>query len=190
MDFILAYLFFGPIVAIPLGWGTLSFGEMLVQGISSQAIALLLIHYMLQLLGYPKQHKKALVEKFALVTKREVRLVRKNTEELASRFYAKFGHFGYYLSLIFFSFTLGVAWAAIISFALRLKTLMSAAFILIGSVFAFLFWYVVIRQSLNYIAADAAFVIAVGLSILLLFYGQLRERDVLKGLRRGMRRRG
>lgn len=189
MDFILAYLFFGPIVAIPLGLGILSWGEMLVQGIGSQIAALLIVHGTLQLAGYQKQHKRAIVEKFALLTKREVRVVRRNTEELTSKFYAHFGHFGYYLSLIFFSFALGVAWATVVAFALRLKTLLSAVFIIIGSVLAFLFWYVVIMQSLNYIAADAAFVVAVGLSFLLLFYGQLRERDVLKGLKRRIRKR-
>ena len=183
MNFIFAYLFFGPIVAIPLGWNSLSWGSMLVQGIASQFTAFVLINALLDFMGYTKQHKQALVEKFALITKKEVRHVRKNTEELTSKFYLKFGHFGYYLALIFFSFALGVAWATIIAFALRLKGWLSAIFIMMGSVLAFLFWYIVIKHSLDFIATDAAFVIAVGLSFLLLFYGQLRERDVLKRLR-------
>ena len=83
--------------------------------------ALLIIHYILELLGYTKHHKRAIVEKFALITKKEVKEVRKNTEELSSKFYSHFGHFGYYLALIFFAFTLGVAWAAVIAFALRLR---------------------------------------------------------------------
>lgn len=185
----MAYLFFGPIVAIPLAWGTLSWGQMLLQGIASQVFALLLIHYILESLDYPKHHKRALVEKFALVAQKEVREVRNNTEELADHFYGHFGHFGYYLSLIFFAFTLGVAWAAVIAFALRLKTAMSAIFITFGSIFAFLFWYWVIEKSLHYIAADVAFVVAVGLSVLLLFYGQVREKEILTKLKRKFRRK-
>lgn len=189
MEFLIAYLLFGPIVAIPLGITTMTWGEMFFQGIATQVGALLLVHFALEALNYPALHKRALVEKFAAVANRKVGDIGKNSSKISDRFYAEFGHAGYYLSLLFFAFTLGVVWAGVIAFALRLRTLYSAVFITLGSALAFGFWYWVIERSLSFMAADAFFVLAVALSVVLLFYGQIRERHILAHVRDRLRRR-
>lgn len=176
----MAYLFFGPLVAIPLGITTMSWGSMLLQGMVAQLAELTFIHYLLEGLDYPIMHRRALLEKFANAANKKVKDIRHNTEALEAYFYDEFGHFGYYLSLIFFSFTLGVTWSAIIAFALRLRTAASAVFIIIGSVLGFAFWYWAFEQSLTYVAADALSVLAFVLSVMLLFYGEIREKHILR----------
>ncbi len=180
MDFVLVYLFFGPIVAIPIGIMTLSWKEMLVQGFLAQLAELIFIHYALESLNYPIMHRKALLNKFANATNKKVSDIRHNTERLESRFYDEFGHFGYYLSLIFLAFTLGVTWSAIIAFALKLRMSVSAIFISIGSIMGFLFWYWAFKESVVYVAADLLAVLGFILSLTLLFYGDIREKHVMK----------
>ena len=189
MEFVVAYLFFGPIVAIPLGITTMSWGAMLLKGMMAQLGELLIIHFILESLDYPVLHRRALLEKFANAANKKVVDIRHNTEALELRFYEEFGHFGYYLSLVFFSFTLGVTWSAVIAFALRLRTTLAAVFITLGSALGFIFWYWAFEQSLTYIAAEALSVLAFALSILLLFYGDIREKHVMRLALRAVKKR-
>ncbi|MFC2175152.1 hypothetical protein ACFLQ2_04810 [archaeon] len=180
MSFLLAYLFFGPIVAIPLGIMTMSWADMLVTGMLAQLGELVVIHYVLEGLDYPLLHRRALLEKFANAANKKVDDIRHNTEALENRFFQEFGHFGYYLSLVFFSFTLGVTWSAVIAFALRLRTSAAAVFITIGSALGFVFWYWAFEGSLYYVASDVLSIVAFTLSILLLFYGEIHEKHILR----------
>jgi len=187
--FVFAYMLFGPVVAIPMGLQYMAWQDMLLQGMAVQAAWFLLVHFVLESVGYPKEHRRAIVEKFAAVTNKKVADVQKNTERIESMFLRRFGHSGYYLSLIFFSFALGVTWASAIAFALRLRTSVSALFIMLGSLLAFGFWFSTFQFPMTEFAKDVSFVLAVGLSISLLFYGQLREKHILTRIRERLHRR-
>ena len=93
------------------------------------------------------------------------------------------------MSLIFFSLTLGVTWSSVIAFVLKLRMALAIPFILFGAVMGFVFWYWAFEYSLSFIASELLTVLSFALSLFLLFYGELKEKEELKSVWNSLRKR-
>jgi hypothetical protein len=171
---------FGPAVAIPFGGEFLGIELVALAVLSTQAVTMIALFFLLEYLDYGKACKRAFLSRVCDVTHKQVDEIGKNADNIMNAFYKKRGFLGYYFALALLSFAIGFGWAVAIAYYLRLKRRVSFISIFAGSAFSFLFWYLVVTFSLNFVTANVFTFMAVGASFFMFFYGRVRERKVIK----------
>jgi MFS family permease len=183
LEFIILSYLFGPAVAIPFAWDILPIWAVFLFILASHLIVLPLFFAIFSLAGYKDMGKRRVVRRISSGMNREIEEVRENTVEILELFTKRYsGFLGYYLAIVFISFSLGFGWAAVLAFSLKLPRLRSYIAILSGTILSFVFWYLVFLNSIQFIGARVMMLFGVMVGILLLFYGNVKENEAVENV--------
>lgn len=177
---LLAYLF-GPVAAIPYALNVMDLSPELVY-VSLTAIyiaPLPAIFYALEYGGhYRRRYSKGLFRNFSRITKKKIEEVISFGDEIQDAFEHRLGHLGFYLALSVLTFLVGIFWAVLFAYALKIKKTHAILFISLGVVVGDAFWLMV---TVSLLPMTTPFEV---LSVLLLFslivYGRKREISAIR----------
>ncbi len=180
LNFILLAYLFGPVAAIPYALNNLQLTpEWVYIYLSVLYIAPLpIIFWAFEYGGhYRKHYAEGIFRKFSRITNKKIAEVISFGDEIQTAFEQRLGHLGFYLALSVLTFLLGIFWAALFAYALKIKRTGAIMFIALGVAAGDAFWLLV---TLNLLPMKTPFeVLSVLLIVSLLVYGRKREMDAL-----------
>jgi hypothetical protein len=181
LNFILLAYLFGPIAAIPYGLNVLHLSPAWVYVcLSFVYIAPLpIIFWALEYGGhYRKYYAEGIFRKFSKITNKKAADVISFGDEIQEAFEQRLGHLGFYLAISVLTLLVGIFWAVLFAYALKIKRTGAILFIALGVVIGDAFWLIV---TLNLLQMRTPLeVLSVLLLVFLLIYGRKREMDAIK----------
>jgi len=181
LNFILLAYLFGPVAAIPYALNVLHLSAVLVYlCLSVVYIAPLpVIFWALEYGGhYRKYYTEGIFRKFSKITNKKAADVINFGDEIQEAFEERLGQLGFYLALSVLTFLVGIFWAVLFAYVLKIKRTGAIMFIALGVVIGDAFWLIV---TLNLMQMKTPFeILFVILLVLLLLYGRKREKDAIK----------
>jgi hypothetical protein len=180
LNFILLAYLFGPVAAIPYALNVLHLSAVLVYlCLSVVYIAPLpVIFWALEYGGhYRKYYTEGIFRKFSKITNKKAADVINFGDEIQEAFEERLGQLGFYLALSVLTFLVGIFWAVLFAYVLKIKRTGAIMFIALGVVIGDAFWLIVTLNLMQKTPFEILFVI---LLVLLLLYGRKREKDAIK----------
>ncbi|MFZ2455239.1 MAG: hypothetical protein WAX07_02010 [Candidatus Altiarchaeia archaeon] len=181
LNFILLAYLFGPVVAIPYALNALHLtpGWVYVYLSLVYIAPLPIIFWALEYGGhYRKYYAQGIFCKFSKITHKKAADVISFGDEIQEAFEQRLGQLGFYLALSVLTFLVGIFWAVLFAYVLKIKRTGAILFIAIGVVIGDAFWLIV---TLNLLPMRTPLeVLSVLLLLFLLAYGRKREMDAIK----------
>ena len=181
IEFILLAYLLGPVAAIPYALNVLHLTPAWVYiYLSVVYIAPLpIIFWALEYGGhYRKYYSEGIFRKFSKITNKKAADVISFGDEIQEAFEQRLGQLGFYLALSVLTFLVGIFWAVLFAYVLKIKRTGAILFIALGVVIGDAFWLLV---TLNVLQMSTPLeVLCVLLLVLLILYGRKREKDVIK----------
>jgi uncharacterized membrane protein len=177
---ILAYLF-GPVAAIPYALNELHLSPVLVYiYLSAVYIAPLPVIFWVYEYGghYRRKYSEGIFRKFSKITNKKIADVVSFGDEIQEAFEQRLGHLGFYLALSVLTFLMGIFWAVLFAYILKIKRTGAIFFIALGVVIGDAFWLIVTMNLLP--MRTPLEVLFVMLLFSLIVYGRKREMDAIK----------
>jgi hypothetical protein len=177
---LLAYLF-GPVAAIPYALNALHLtpGWVYVYLSVIYIAPLPVIFWALEYGGhYRKYYSQGIFRKFSRITKKRTADVMSFGDEIQGAFEQRLGQLGFYLALSVLTFLVGIFWAVLFAYILKIKRTGAIFFIAVGVVIGDAFWLIVTMNLLP--MRTPLEVLSVLLLFSLLVYGRKREMDAIK----------
>ena len=181
LNFILLAYIFGPVAAIPYGLNILHLSAVWVY------ICLLVVYIaplpvIFQVLEYGGHYRKYYTEgifhKFSKITNKKAAEVISFGDEIQEAFEQRLGQLGFYLALSVLTLLVGIFWAVLFAYVLKIKRTGAILFIALGVVIGDALWLLV---TLNVMQMSTPLeVLCVLLLVFLILYGRKREKDVIK----------
>ena len=181
LNFILLAYLFGPVAAIPYALNVLHLTPAWVYVcLSLVYIAPLpIIFWALEYGGhYRKYYAQGIFRKFSKITNKKIADVIAFGDEIQEAFEQRLGHLGFYLALSVLTFLVGIFWAVLFAYLLKIKRTGAIFFIALGVVIGDAFWLIVTTNLLP--MRTPLEVLSVLLLFSLLIYGRKREMDAIK----------
>jgi len=96
--------------------------------------------------------------------------------KVSRKFESRFGYIGLYMALGLITFAYGTYVTGAIAFFIRVKLKQAMVAIALGSVISTIFWWYLAIGMIPFITPTMVFVVATGVSILLIGYGLIKEK--------------
>jgi hypothetical protein len=180
LTFILLAYLLGPVAAIPYALNVWHLKpEWVYLYLSAVYIAPLpIIFWALEYGGhYRRYYAQGIFRKFSKLTNKRIADVVAFGDEIQEAFEQKLGHLGFYLALSVLTLLVGIFWAVLFAYVLKIKRTGAIMFIALGVVVGDAFWLIV---TLNLLQMRTPYEILSVLLVFLLFYGRKRELDAIK----------
>ena len=185
VKFIVVSALFGPGMGISYGLENPIFrpGAHLFTLLIVNILAVVLIYAILRKLPLDKKFQN----KFLDMVMQQVHGSQKGMEatvnKVSRRFENYFGNIGFYIALGLITFAYGAYVTGALSFFLMVKMKQAIVCIAIGSVVSIVFWWYLAIGTIPFITPTMVFVAVTGASILMIGYGLIKEKRIIKEVR-------
>lgn len=182
MTYFVLGLFMGPAVAIAYGITQFNSGFVITTLSLMYLVSIPVMYAILQKLNTQHRFKNKLLEKFAENMDKKKEELAEWLDEIAEHFKKRLGDVGFYFGLATFSFIVGLYWATLVAFFIRVDTKRAIISVGSGSVLAVIFWWYVIIKSISFITPLQFALLFLVLTLLLFAYSEIKQRATIKSM--------
>jgi uncharacterized membrane protein len=183
--FIIISALFGPGMGISYGLENPAFKPVahLFTLLIVNILAIILIYAALRKVSFEKKYENHILNKVIAQVQGSQKGMEDTMNKVSSRLEKRLGRIGYYLALSLITFAYGAYIGGAIAFFVNVRMKQAMVSIAIGSVFAFIFWWYLAIGVIPFITPTMVFVVVTGISVLLMVYGFVKEKKMIKQIR-------
>jgi uncharacterized membrane protein len=142
-------------------------------------IAVVLIYAILQELPLKKRFENKILNRVMRHLHGSQKGMEITVNKISRKFQSRFGNIGFYMAFGLITFAYGTYVTAAIAFLIRVKLKQAMVSITIGSILAIVFWWYLAIGMIPFITPTLIFVVVTSLSILLIGYGLIKEKQIV-----------
>ena len=183
--FIVVSALFGPGMGISYGLENSNFrpGAHLFTLLIVNIIAVVLIYVILSKLPLDKKFENKFLDKVMQQVYESQKGMETTVNKVSRKFENYFGNVSFYVALGLITFAYGAYVTGALSFFLMVKMKQAIVSIAIGSIISIIFWWYLAIGAIPFITPTMVFVAVTGASILMIGYGSIKEKRIIKEIR-------
>ena len=185
VKFIVVSALFGPGMGISYGLENPTFrpGAHLFTLLIVNILAVALIYVTLSKLPLDKKFENKFLDMMMQQVHGSKKGMEATVNKVSRQFESYFGNIGFYIALGLLTFAYGAYVTGALSFFLMVKMKHAIVCIFIGSVISIVFWWHLAIGTIPFITPTMIFVAVTGASILMIGYGLIKEKRIVKEVR-------